>query len=123
MVLFCLDGSDNYYRDTSIDKDVFFLSLGFFIIYMLLEGDILNQFSDKKIIIINNDGNSVYIPVIARQKSQTKKDIKKILESVKEINPDIEIKDTSILEMIIIIVICLSMIGISIMNLYGSFKA
>ena len=117
-----MDGSDNYYRDTSIDKDVFFLSLGFFIIYMLLEGDILNQFPNKKIIIINNDGNSVYIPVIARQKSQTKKDIKKILESVKEINPDIEIKDTSILEMIIIIVICLSMIAISIMNLRSFFQ-
>ena len=49
--------------------------------------------------------------------------MKKILESIKEINPDIEIKDTSNLEMIIVIVICLSMIGVSIMNLYGSFKA
>ena len=48
--------------------------------------------------------------------------MKKILESVKEINPDIEIKDTSILEMIIIIVICLSMIAISIMNLRSFFQ-
>lgn len=77
----------------------------------------------RKLWIKNNDGNSVYIPIIARQKGTTKKDMKKILESVKEINPDIEIKDTSILEMIIVIVICLSMIGVSIMNLYGSFKA
>lgn len=117
-----------YYRYKMINNNyllytILIISGSFVLVHLIVDGFILNLSPDKKIRIKKSDGTSIYIPIIARQKSQTKKDIKKILESVKEINPDIEIKDTSILEMIIIIVICLSMIGISIMNLYGSFKA
>lgn len=126
-ILICMSTSDNHYRYNSIDKDLFFISLDFscftVLLDMLLCGYILNKFPDRRIRIKKIDGTSIKIPIYTRRKSETKKDIKKILENVKEINPDVNIKDTSIFDVIIIILICLSLITISTMCFCISFQS